>query len=67
MQHYKGRMCIIRHMRHISYIFYESHVGNDIAKYIDRDKKMDQLSSYGSTHGCMCHMHGCMDGDVRLE
>ena len=51
-QHYKVRICIIRHMRHISHLLItsdESDVGDDIEIYIS-DKKMDQLGSYGSNN-----------------
>ena len=58
-QHYEVRMCIIRHMRHISHLLItsdESDVGDDIEIYIS-DKKMDQLGSYGSNNEMLTLSH----------
>ena len=48
-QHYAVRMCIIRHMRHISHLIIISSMrgGDDIETYI-ATTKMDQMGSYGT-------------------
>ena len=61
-QHYAVRMCIIRHMRHISHLLigsYEFDGGDDIEAYI-ANTKMDRNGSYGTmltlSHLLVCNV-----------
>ena len=58
-QHYAVRMCIIRHMRHISHLLIAStitNVGDDIEAYI-ATTKMDQIGSYGTDNEMLTLSH----------
>ena len=58
-QHYAVRICIIRHMRHISHLLIAStinNVGDDIEAYI-ATTKMDQTGSYGTDNEMLTLSH----------